>query len=79
MRLHIRHETFYAYETPLSYSVQRLYLTPTTGVINPPRTYSAGEKSPSRSNAVRGRAKDTAATSAPTAANARARTAARRS
>jgi transglutaminase-like putative cysteine protease len=28
MRLHIRHETFYAYETPLSYSVQRLYLTP---------------------------------------------------
>ncbi len=28
MRIHIRHETFYAYETPLSYSVQRLYLTP---------------------------------------------------
>ncbi len=28
MRLHIRHETFYDYETPLHYSVQRLYLTP---------------------------------------------------
>ena len=28
MRLHIRHETFYTYETLLSYSVQRLYLTP---------------------------------------------------
>jgi transglutaminase-like putative cysteine protease len=28
MRLHIRHETFYTYETKLSYSVQRLYLTP---------------------------------------------------
>ena len=28
MRLTIRHETFYTYETLLSYSVQRLYLTP---------------------------------------------------
>jgi transglutaminase-like putative cysteine protease len=28
MRLNIRHETFYTYETQLSYSVQRLYLTP---------------------------------------------------
>jgi transglutaminase-like putative cysteine protease len=28
MRLHIRHETFYTYETLLNYSVQRLYLTP---------------------------------------------------
>ena len=28
MRIHIRHETLYTYEAPLSYSVQRLYLTP---------------------------------------------------
>ena len=28
MRLHVRHETRYAYETPLRYSIQRLYLTP---------------------------------------------------
>lgn len=28
MRLHIRHITSYDYETPLTYSVQRLYLTP---------------------------------------------------
>jgi transglutaminase-like putative cysteine protease len=28
MRITVRHETFYTYETKLSYSVQRLYLTP---------------------------------------------------
>jgi transglutaminase-like putative cysteine protease len=28
MRLHVRHETFYTYDAPVAYSVQRLYLTP---------------------------------------------------
>ncbi len=37
MRIHIRHETFYAYETPLSYSVQRLYLTRTKPLDGPGR------------------------------------------